>query len=108
MDVLKALRELKKIIEKQVPEENFIRLNEVFLNNPFKEEHKDMLGYLLVKFYPGRPEKLKALARELISRKEKTYLSKESCYELLSKNPEAFGLAKRWKLSGREWLDMAV
>ena len=67
-----------------------------------------MLGYLLVKFYPGRPEKLKSLARELISRKEKTYLSKESCYELLSKNPEAFGLAKRWKLSGREWLDMAV
>lgn len=55
MDVLKALRELKKIIEKQVPEENFIRLNEVFLNNTFKEEHKDMLGYLLVKFYPGRP-----------------------------------------------------
>jgi hypothetical protein len=39
-----------------------------------------MLGYLLVKFYPNRPEQMKTLARELISRKEKTYLSKEICY----------------------------
>lgn len=35
-----------------------------------------MLGYLLVKFYPARPEALKALARDLIARKDKTYLSK--------------------------------
>ena len=45
-----------------------------------------MLGYLLVKFYPNRPEELKSPARDLISRKEKTYLSKEICYELLSKH----------------------
>jgi hypothetical protein len=39
-----------------------------------------MLGYLLVKFYPNRPQELQSLARDLISRKEKTYLSKETCY----------------------------
>jgi hypothetical protein len=39
-----------------------------------------MLGYLLVKFYPNRPEPLKALVRDLIARREKTYLSKEICY----------------------------
>lgn len=60
---MQALRELKKIIEKELPETIFPKLNEVFLSHPFREEHKDMLGYLLVKFYPNRPEPLKALAR---------------------------------------------
>lgn len=74
--MLQALRELKKIIEKELPEDRFVALYQIFSSMTFKEEHKDMLGFLLVKFYPQRPENLKTLARDLLSRKEKTYLSK--------------------------------
>lgn len=41
-------------------------------------------------------------------RKDKANLSRETCYELLSKHKEAFVLAQRWKLSGRDWLDLSV
>lgn len=33
---MQALRDLKRIIEKELPEQNFLKLNEVFLSQPFR------------------------------------------------------------------------
>lgn len=40
--------------------------------------------------------------------KEKTNLSKEACYDIVSKHVDAFILSDRWKFIGPEWVDIAV
>lgn len=44
----------------------------------------------------------------LLLDKDKTNLSKETCYEIVSKHAEAFVLSDRWKFIGREWMDCAI
>jgi hypothetical protein len=53
---LDALRLLKKIIQKQEPEEKFPLLYDIFTENDLKSDYIDILGHLLVAFYPDRPE----------------------------------------------------
>jgi len=45
---------------------------------------------------------------ELLLEKDKTNLSREACYEIVSKHVDAFVLSDRWKFIGREWMDIAV
>ena len=40
--------------------------------------------------------------------KEKTNLSKEACYDIVSKHVDAFILSDRWKFIGTEWVEIAV
>ena len=45
---------------------------------------------------------------DLLLDKDKTRLSEDGCFELLSKSGETFCLARRWKLRGRRWIDLAM
>ncbi len=60
-----------------------------------------MLGHLLVLLY--HVEQKEEILDFLLD-KEKTNLSKEGCFDIVSKHVDAFVLSDRWKLIGSEWL----
>lgn len=80
MTTTQALRQLKRIIEKINPEEMYFKLHDIFLKGTLKYEEMDILGYLLARFYPNRPEKIQNLVISLLLMKDKTHISKDTCF----------------------------
>lgn len=65
-----------------------------------------ILGHLLTQYYQVIDKDIKV--KYLLLLRDKTNLTKEVCFKFMDTFEEMIEISKRWKLVGREFLDLAM